>query len=64
MRTSLAITAGLLLGASFVNSAAAADKVMLQLKWVTQAQFAGYYVAKSKGFYKDAVRGAKLVAPV
>ena len=30
----------------------AADKVTLQLKWVTQAQFAGYYVAKEKGFYK------------
>ncbi len=32
----------------------AADKVTIQLKWVTQAQFAGYYVAKAKGFYKDA----------
>ena len=32
----------------------AADKVTLQLKWVTQAQFAGYFVAKDKGFYKDA----------
>jgi NitT/TauT family transport system substrate-binding protein len=32
----------------------AADKVTLQLKWVTQAQFAGYYVALDKGFYKDA----------
>ena len=30
----------------------AADKVTLQLKWVTQAQFAGYYVAKDKGLYK------------
>src|SRR5262249_8482510 len=29
------------------------DKVTLQLKWVTQAQFAGYYVAKDKGFYKE-----------
>jgi NitT/TauT family transport system substrate-binding protein len=28
-------------------------KVTLQLKWVTQAQFAGYYAAKKKGFYKD-----------
>ena len=37
-----------------VTSAQAADKVTLQLKWVTQAQFAGYYVAKDKGFYKDA----------
>ena len=36
------------------TSAMAADKVTLQLKWVTQAQFAGYYVAKDKGFYTDA----------
>src|SRR3970040_1324429 len=34
--------------------AAAAEKVTLQLKWVTQAQFAGYYVAKEKGFYDAA----------
>ncbi|MFS2014621.1 ABC transporter substrate-binding protein [Azospirillum sp. CT11-132] len=34
--------------------AAAADPLTLQLKWVTQAQFAGYYVAAAKGFYKDA----------
>ena len=26
----------------------------LQLKWVTQAQFAGYYVAQEKGFYEEA----------
>lgn len=31
----------------------AADKLTLQLKWVTQAQFAGYYVALEKGFYED-----------
>ena len=36
------------------GSACAQDKLTLQLKWVTQAQFAGYYVAKDKGFYKDA----------
>ncbi len=29
----------------------ARDKVTLQLKWVTQAQFAGYYAAKQKGLY-------------
>ncbi len=34
-------------------SAQAADKVTLQLKWVTQAQFAGYYVAKEKGLYDE-----------
>jgi NitT/TauT family transport system substrate-binding protein len=38
-----------------VSSASAnAEKVTLQLKWVTQAQFAGYYVAAAKGYYKDA----------
>ncbi len=30
----------------------AADDVTLQLKWVTQAQFAGYYVAAAKGYYE------------
>ncbi|OSQ47784.1 ABC transporter substrate-binding protein [Thalassospira alkalitolerans] len=35
-------------------SAMAADEVTLQLKWVTQAQFAGYYVAQDKGFYDEA----------
>ncbi len=33
------------------TAALAADDVTLQLKWVTQAQFAGYYVALDKGFY-------------
>ncbi len=28
-------------------------KVKLQLQWVTQAQFAGYFAAVEKGFYKD-----------
>jgi NitT/TauT family transport system substrate-binding protein len=44
----------LLAGASLLTavSAEAADKITLQLKWVTQAQFAGYYVAKDKGFYE------------
>ncbi len=29
------------------------DEVTLQLQWVTQAQFAGYYVAKDKGYYEE-----------
>jgi NitT/TauT family transport system substrate-binding protein len=45
----LAATAALLIA----PDAHAADKVTLQLKWVTQAQFAGYLVAKDKGYYKD-----------
>ncbi|MEX2645187.1 MAG: ABC transporter substrate-binding protein [Gaiellaceae bacterium] len=28
-------------------------KVTLQLKWVTQAQFAGYYAALEQGYYED-----------
>ncbi|MEJ8476746.1 ABC transporter substrate-binding protein [Roseibium algae] len=34
------------------GTAKAADDLTLQLKWVTQGQFAGYYVAKDKGFYE------------
>ena len=32
----------------------AATKVTLQLKWVTQAQFAGYYAARENGYYDKA----------
>jgi NitT/TauT family transport system substrate-binding protein len=34
--------------------ASAADAVSVRLKWVAQAQFAGVYVAKAKGFYDEA----------
>lgn len=46
---------GLVAGALALGATAswAADPVTLQLKWVTQAQFAGYFVAKDKGFYTD-----------
>ena len=33
-------------------TAQAQEKVTVQLKWVPQAQFAGYYVAAAKGYYK------------
>jgi NitT/TauT family transport system substrate-binding protein len=35
-------------------AAKAQERVTLQLKWVTQAQFAGYYVAQARGFYRQA----------
>lgn len=35
------------------STALAADEVTLQLKWVGQAQFAGYFVAEAKGFYDE-----------
>ena len=46
----LLLTAGAL--ALVAGSASAQDVVKLQLKWVTQAQFAGYYVAEAKGYYE------------
>ena len=49
--TTIAFLAGAMSLAAF--QAIAADKVTLQLKWVTQGQFAGYYVAKDKGFYEE-----------
>ncbi len=39
--------------AAFATGAQAQDDVTLQLKWVTQAQFAGYYVALENGFYEE-----------
>ncbi len=48
--TALATSVGLGL---FSGLAQAKDDFTLQLKWVTQAQFAGYYVAKDKGFYDE-----------
>jgi ABC-type nitrate/sulfonate/bicarbonate transport system substrate-binding protein len=36
------------------TTAQAADAVTLRLKWLNQAQFAGYYVAKDKGYYAAA----------
>ena len=33
--------------------ASAAEKVSVRLKWLAQAQFAGFYVAKAKGFYEE-----------
>ncbi|MGR3466962.1 MAG: ABC transporter substrate-binding protein [Shimia sp.] len=40
--------------AGIASAAMAADEVTLQLQWVTQAQFAGYYVALENGYYDAA----------
>ena len=37
-----------------VSSAYALEQVALQLKWTHAFQFAGYYMAKEKGFYREA----------
>ena len=48
-----ALAGAMALGGTFASADGHANKVTLQLKWVTQAQFAGYYVAQDKGFYKE-----------
>jgi NitT/TauT family transport system substrate-binding protein len=47
----LALVAWVLAGAA--GPAWAQDKVSLRLKWLPQTQFAGYYVAGEKGFYRE-----------
>jgi len=46
--TGATIALGLSAGAAF-----SAEEVRLQLQWVTQAQFAGYYVALENGYYEE-----------
>ena len=53
MKRLLTSLAALVISATAGSVAQAADKLALQLQWVTQAQFAGYYVALDKGYYKD-----------
>lgn len=48
-----AVLAGLLSGAPAL-AADGLDAVTLQLKWKHQFQFAGYYVAAEKGYYRNA----------
>ncbi|MEX1660687.1 ABC transporter substrate-binding protein [Thioclava sp. 15-R06ZXC-3] len=48
------LIAGVSASLVMASAAWANEDVTLQLKWVTQAQFAGYYVAQDKGFYSDA----------
>lgn len=50
-RTLISIATGVFLLTSSLG-ASAAEKLNLQLKWVTQSQFAGYYAALDQGFYK------------
>ncbi len=52
MKKTLAWMLALAPSLGMASAASAADPITLQLKWVTQAQFAGYYVAQAKGFYK------------
>ena len=50
----VAAVAGLAARATAAPKQAKLTNITLQLKWVPQAQFAGYYAASLKGFYKQA----------
>jgi NitT/TauT family transport system substrate-binding protein len=57
-KVSLLVAIALLLTVATIGSPARAQDtkltpVRLQLKWVAQAQFAGYYIALEKGYYKQ-----------
>ncbi|MBV1787890.1 ABC transporter substrate-binding protein [Marinobacterium sp. D7] len=63
MRASLSLLVGLLI--LFIAKPGQAEdqleQVRLQLVWKHQFQFAGYYMAKEKGFYRDAGLDVELV---
>ena len=59
-RLILAASAALLLMA-WALPVRALDKVSLQLHWVHQAQFAGYYMAQDAGLYRDAGLDVKII---
>jgi PAS domain S-box-containing protein len=50
----LSVFVVLLLSFSHISQSVAAEKVILQLRWDHQFQFAGYYAARWQGYYADA----------
>lgn len=52
-QTGLLRLISLVLIALLSHSNMADDKVVLQLKWKHQFQFAGYYAAQYKGYFKE-----------
>jgi ABC-type nitrate/sulfonate/bicarbonate transport system substrate-binding protein len=50
----ITISSGTMLLAGCASSEVVSDKVTLQLNWFHEAEFMGYYVAETKGFYEDA----------
>jgi NitT/TauT family transport system substrate-binding protein len=55
-----AILAAVATAAPAKHSSRKLTKITFQLKWVTQAQFAGYYAAAAKGYYKKAGLDVKI----
>lgn len=55
VKSAIACVAAAMLPGAFCATASAADltPASLRLKWLPQAQFMGYYVAKAKGYYAN-----------
>ncbi|MEI6050175.1 MAG: ABC transporter substrate-binding protein, partial [Bacteroidota bacterium] len=44
-------------------SQAQLPKIVFAPQWLPQAQFAGYYIAQDKGFYKEAGLDVEIIHP-
>ena len=53
MKTSVLWLCGIVCFLALAQAVHADDKIVLQLKWLHQAQFAGYYAAQENGYYDD-----------
>ena len=53
MKKFITVVMGLLLALRHLQMLTATNDVTIQLKWVTQSQFAGYYVAQDMGYYEE-----------
>ena len=62
-RTIWILIATALLAANLPAGAQKKDKMVFTPQWTAQAQFAGYYVAKEKGFFDEAGLDVEIVHP-
>ena len=62
-KTLLTVTIAVMLVAAFASSVMAKERFVFTPQWMAQAQFAGYYVALEKGFYKEAGLDVEIAHP-
>jgi len=61
MRLAIKLVFIIVFGSTYSSAGSKLQRVNLQLQWLDQFQFAGYYIAKEKGFYKDVGLDVKLL---
>ena len=62
-RTALVCCLLFILHCLSLSRASAQEKFIFTPQWTAQAQFAGYYVAQEKGFYKEVGLNVEIVHP-